>query len=105
MVYSKDEATNFNADIGHNNNQRSFDFKNKLLGNTEADGNNRILKNAIIALLLEYLHNVWRSLEMLLLNRKSELKLKWRKSYFLSAVGAGNNDAKSSNIIYTKSLL
>ena len=42
---------------------------------------------------------------MLLLNRKSELKLKWGKSYFLSAVGAGNNDANSSNIIYTKSLL
>ena len=34
--YSKDEATNFNADITNNNNFKSFKYKAKLLGNTEA---------------------------------------------------------------------
>ena len=76
--YSKDEATDFNADIA-NNNFKSFDYKAKLLGNTEADGNNRIPKNAIIAVLLKYLSNYWRSLEMPLINCKLELKLKWIK--------------------------
>ena len=46
--YSKDEATNFNADIANNNNFKSFDYKAKLLGNTEADENVGILKNATI---------------------------------------------------------
>ena len=40
--YSKDEATNFNADIANDNNFRSFKYKTKLLGNTEADRANRI---------------------------------------------------------------
>ena len=38
--YLKDEATNFNVDIANNNNFQSFEYKAKLLGNTEADGNN-----------------------------------------------------------------
>ena len=34
--YSKDEVTNFNADITNNNNFKSFEYKAKLLGNTVA---------------------------------------------------------------------
>ena len=34
--YSKDEATIFNADIANTNNLKSFKYKAKLLGNTEA---------------------------------------------------------------------
>ena len=34
--YSKDEGTNFNADIANNNNFKSFEYKAKLLGNTAA---------------------------------------------------------------------
>ena len=46
--YYKDEATN--AHIANNNsNFESFEYKVKLLGNTAADGANRILKNAAIA--------------------------------------------------------
>ena len=46
--YYKDEATN--AYIANNNsNFESFEYKVKLLGNTAADGANRILKNAAIA--------------------------------------------------------
>ena len=43
--YSKDEATNFNADIANTNNFESFMYKAKLLENTETDGDNGILKN------------------------------------------------------------
>ena len=41
-LYPKSEATNFNADIA--NNFKSFKYKVKFLGNTEADGANGILK-------------------------------------------------------------
>ena len=47
--YSKNEATNFNVDIANNNNLKSFEYKPKLLGKSEADGNDGILKNATIA--------------------------------------------------------
>ena len=42
--YSKDEATDFNADIANTNIFKSFMYKIKLLENTEADGANGILK-------------------------------------------------------------
>ena len=35
-----------------------------LLENTQADGNNGILKKATIAVTLKHLSNFWRSLEM-----------------------------------------
>ena len=63
--YSKDEATNFNADIANDNNFRFFKYKTKLLGNSEADRTNGILKNAAVAVPLKYLSNFWRSLKML----------------------------------------
>ena len=39
-LYSKDEATNFDADIANDDNFRSFKFKAKLLGKTVAQTNN-----------------------------------------------------------------
>ena len=41
-LYSKDEATNFNAGIANTDNFNSFKYKAKLLENTEADGDNGI---------------------------------------------------------------
>ena len=58
--YSKDEVTNFNADIANDDNFKSFKYKAKLLGNTAAQADNAangILKNAIIAGPLKYLSN------------------------------------------------
>ena len=55
--YSKDEATNFNVDIEDNVNFKSFVYKAKLVGETEAqptpNNNNGILKNATIAVPLK----------------------------------------------------
>ena len=63
--YSKDEATSFNADIANDNNFRSFKYKTKLLGNSEADRANVIFKNVAVAVPLRYLSNFSRSLKML----------------------------------------
>ena len=53
QFYSKDEATNFNANDANPNNFKYFKYKAKLLGNTEADGANGILKNATVVVLLK----------------------------------------------------
>ena len=68
--YSKDEATNFNLDIENNNDFKSFEYNPKLLGNTVVDGANGVFRNATIAVLLKYLSNFWRSLEVPLINCK-----------------------------------
>ena len=78
--YSKDEATNFNANIEDDNAFKSFKYKAKLLRNTEADGANGI--------------------EMRLINCKVELKLKLTNDCILSANGNDNDDASSNNIIF-----
>ena len=65
---SKDEATNFNADIVNNDDFKSFEYKPKLLGNTEADETNGILENAAIAVSLKYLSNFWGLFEAPLIN-------------------------------------
>ena len=95
--YSKDRAINFDADIANTNNFKSFEYKANLLGNTEADGANGILKNTTIAVPL----NFWRFLEMSLINYKVALKLKWPSYCVLSALGANANNANSKNITFT----
>ena len=42
-LYSKDETTNFNADIADDNNFKRFGYKAKLLTNAVANGANGIL--------------------------------------------------------------
>ena len=78
--YSKNEVTNFDADIGNYNSFKSFKYKAKLLGNTVAQSAPNyaigILKNRTIAVPLKYLSSFWRSLEMPLINCRVELKLK-----------------------------
>ena len=50
---SNNGASNFNADIANDNNFKYFEYKAKLLGNTEAQPNpnhtNQALKNTTIA--------------------------------------------------------
>ena len=97
----KDEETNFNADIQDTNNLKSFNFTAKLLQNTVEDEANGILKNETIAVLLKYLNNFWRLLEMILNNCKVELKLKWTKYCVLSAAGNENvNNNNNANDIF-----
>ena len=99
--YSKEEATNFNAYIANDNNFKSLKCKTKLLGNTDADGGNGILRNAPIALPLKYLSNFCRSFKIPLIDCKVELKLKWTKYCILSQAGTYNANANGNNIIFT----
>ena len=52
---------------------------------------------------LKYLSNLWRSLEIPLINCKVELKLNSRKYYVLSPNGndTANANANANNIIFT----
>ena len=99
--YSKDNATNFNADVDNNNNFKYFGYKTKLLENIESDNSNAILRNATIAVPWKYLSNFWRSLEIPLIHCKVELKPIWTKYCGLSAAGADNPNAISNDIIFT----
>ena len=68
---------------------KSFRYKAKLLGNTEADEANGILKSATTAVPLKYLSNFWRS-KMPLIICKVELKLKLTRHCISSAGGNDN---------------
>ena len=56
--YSKDEADNSSTNFA-NSNFKSFKYKAKVLGNTEADGENRILRNTTTDAPLKLLGNFW----------------------------------------------
>ena len=57
--YSKDEATNFNADIVNDDISKFFKYNSKLFENTVAYVANGILKDAAIHVLLKYLSIFW----------------------------------------------
>ena len=103
--YSKDEATNFNAGIDNDINFKSFKCKAKILEDANAKPTpneaNGIFKNVTIAASLKYLSNFWRLIEMLWINRKVELKLKWTKYCVLTAASADDNYANYNNIFFT----
>ena len=52
-------------------------------------------------MLLKYLSNFWRSLEILLISYKVSLKLKCTSRCVLPAAGADNADVNSSYTIFT----
>ena len=83
--YSKDEATNFSADIGNDDIFKSFKYKAKLLGHTAENGADGILRKATIAVPLKYLSNFGRSLETPLTDCKVELELERTKYCVFSA--------------------
>ena len=62
-------------------NSTSFKYKGSLLGKaTDADGNDRSLKNTKIVGPLKYLSNFFMSLEMLLTDCKINLELNWNNN-------------------------
>ena len=81
--------------------QKSFEYKAKLLRDPKADEKSQILNNAKIAVPLKYFCNVCRSFKMLLINCKTELKLKWTKYCVLSAAGADNTNANTDDVTFT----
>ena len=67
--FKRDEIVN-NADVTNDNNAPSFKYKANLIGNTENNGTKNGVK---IAVPLKYLSNIWRSLEMPLINCKVKI--------------------------------
>ena len=68
------------------NNSPSFKYKADLIGNTEANGTKIVVE---IAVPLKYLSNLWRSLEVPLINCKTELSLKWIENCVLTSAAIG----------------
>ena len=82
--YKRDEPPEDNAiaDLTVNNSS-SFKYKVSLLGNLVV-ANNIARRNVKIVVLLKYLSNFFRSLEMPLINCKIKLDLTWKKECVLS---------------------
>ena len=96
--YKRDELPEDNAiDDLTANNSSSFKYKISLLGDESVVGG-IVRLNVKVVVLLKYLSNFFRSLEMPLINCKIELNLTWKKECVLST-DAGNavyiiNDTK-----------
>ena len=75
--YCKDipagDKSNAIVNFAENNLTDSFNFKIKITGQTRDDGT----KNVGIMVLLKYLSNFWRTLEMPLINCEINLNLTW----------------------------
>ena len=81
----KQNMNNGNIHVGVNStNSTSFEYKSSFIKKSD-DG---AFKNMKIAVPLKYLSNLWRSLEMPLINCKIHLKLNWSKNCVMSIVGA-----------------
>ena len=95
-------------DAGHHNNvaldnSTSFKYKASLLGKaTDADGNDRSLKNTKIVISLIYLYNFFRSLEMPLMNCKIYLELNWNNNCAMygTYTYAGGDNANNREITF-----
>ena len=61
---------------------KSLKYKIKITGKTLAAGNTKDIK---IAVLLKYLSNFWRTLEMPLINCEVNIDLTWPKNCFISS--------------------
>ena len=104
--YTEYESFNFNNSISNTDNFKSFKYKTKLFGNTKAQADNvanGIVKHVTIAVPSKNLSRFWRSLEMLLINCKVELKLRWSKHCVLSVAGTDNANSNNddNNISFT----
>ena len=86
--FKRDEVPNNNDDLAILN-SRSFKYKAALVGKTPdaVNNTNSSVKNTKIVVPLKYLSNIWRSLEMLLINCKVHLELYWIEKFILSSAG------------------
>ena len=79
-----------------------LNIKQNLTGNSQTDGTKKGVK---IAVPLKYLSNIWRSLEMPLINCKVELSLRWIETCVLTSAAveadANNTGADSATFKIT----
>ena len=77
------------VDFPNNNLTDSFNFKVKIIGQTEDNGT----KNVEIMVLLKYLSNFWRTLEIPLINCEITLLLAWSESCVIVSTDVANQNA------------
>ena len=87
MVVNNSDVTNYNV-------TPSFNFIVGLITNTKTDGTKTGVK---IAVLLKYLSNFWRSLEMPLIKCKAKHSLKWIENCVLATAAIGADTNASAN--------
>ena len=75
----------FNGD----NDTDSLIFKSKIIGKTDDDGD---IENVEIMILLKYLSNFWRTLEMPLINCEVELILTWSENCVIISTNVANQN-------------
>ena len=71
------------------NDTDSLNFKSKIIGKTDDDGD---IENVEIMILLKYLSNFWRTLEMPLINCEVELILKWSENCVIISTNIANQN-------------
>ena len=77
----------------------SFKCRSSILGNLVAGGGaNGVLENAKIVVPLKYLSNIFRSLEMPLINRKIHLEQSWRNKVMSNIAGVTIFQIKSTKL-------
>ena len=87
--FKRDEVPNNNNANLTADNYKSLKYKTALAVKTAdaVNNNNSSAKNTKIVVLLKYLSNFWRSLEMPLINCKIHLELNWIEDCILSSTG------------------
>ena len=70
-------------------NSKSFKYKTSIVGKTPED--NDSLTNAKVVILLKYLSNFWRSLNIPLINCEVELILTWSRNCLLADMTPANH--------------
>ena len=81
------------ADFNEGNATDSFNFKNKITGQTAANSNNGNIAGRVdveIIVPLKYLSTFWRTLEMPLINCEIELILNWSKDCVIISTNFAN---------------
>ena len=87
--FKRDESPVTNAgdlDNVSTTNSTCFKYKSSFIKEFTAVNNNRAFENVKTAVLLNYLSNFWRSLEMPLINCKIHLELNWSKDCLMPAI-------------------
>ena len=101
----RDDADNNNFDNIKVVNSNTFNYKNKIIGNTcnlnAGDDGYDVNKNGTqeveLTIPLKYLGNFWRALNIPLISCQISLELKWNKNYVITSleqrdIGGGNRD-------------
>ena len=94
--FKRDEPPDDNANVA--NNTTSLVYKSKLISGT--DDNN--VNNVKLVVLLKYVSNFFKSLELPLVNCKINLELTWHKDCMISSANAAAGQVVSFMITNTK---